>query len=141
MPREISPAHRAARVVILRGFVEPGAGEAAGFMSLDWVRRAVSATVGFEAYPGTLNVRLVDEALLARWREIRRDHARPLPLPPDQTCGARVVPVTLSDIPAAVIIPEITRYGAHVMEVIAPVHLRTRLWLRNRDVVTLIWKD
>lgn len=125
--------------MILRGAVEPGRGQAASFMGLDWVRRSVSDAIGFDPWPGTLNVRLLDEHL-ERWREIRRDHAMPMPLPPDQSCGGRLVPVVLSpDTPAAVIIPDLTRYGAHVLEVIAPVHLRSQRWLRNNDVVTLIW--
>ena len=125
--------------MILRGAVEAGSGQAGSFMSLDWVRRAVNDTIGFDPWPGTLNVRVLDEHL-EHWREIRRDHAVPLATPPDASCGARLVPVMLStDIPAAVIIPDLTRYGAHVMEVIAPVHLRSRLWLRNDDVVSLTW--
>ena len=123
-----------------RGAVEPGSGQAAEFMSLDWVRRAVADTVGFDPWPGTLNVRLVDEHL-ERWREIRQSHAVPMPTPPEASCGGRLVPVVLSsDIPAAVIIPDLTRYGAHVLEVVAAVHLRSRLWLRNNDLVTLTWK-
>ena len=125
--------------MILRGTVEAGTGQAGSFMSLDWVRRAVSDTIGFDPWPGTLNVRVLDEDL-EQWREIRRDHAVPLATPPETSCGARLVPVMVStDVPAAVIIPDVTRYGAHVLEVIAPVHLRSRLWLRNDDVVTLTW--
>jgi riboflavin kinase len=125
--------------VILRGAVEAGSGQAGSFMSLDWVRRAVSDTIGFDPWPGTLNVRVLDEPL-EEWREIRRDHAVPLAMPPEASCGARLVPVMVStDIPAAVIIPDLTRYGAHVLEVIAPVHLRSRLWLRNDDVLALTW--
>ena len=124
--------------LILRGAIEPGAGQAAGFMGVDWVRRAVEAAVGFDPYPGTLNIRLVDGDLIERWRTIRRDHALRLTPPPGETCGARLVPVVVStDIPAAVIVPDVTRYGAHVLEVVAAVHLRTRLWLRDHDVVSL----
>lgn len=126
--------------LILRGVIEAGTGQAAAFMSVGWVRRAIEETVGFDPYPGTLNLRLVDGDMLERWRRIRRDHALRLMPPPGETCGARLVPVVVStDVPAAVIVPDVTMYGAHVLEIIAPVHLRTRLWLRDHDLLTLTW--
>lgn len=110
-------------------------------MRVDWVRRAVAETVGFDPYPGTLNVRLVDGDMLERWRRIRRDHAIVVMPPPGETCGVRLVPVLVStDVPAAVIVPDVTRYGAHVLEIVAAVHLRTRLWLRDHDLLTLTWE-
>lgn len=128
--------------LIVRGVIEAGTGQAAAFMRLDWVRRAVERAVGFDPYPGTLNVRLVDGDTIERWRRIRRDHALVLMPPPGETCGARLVPVVVStDVPAAVIVPNVTRYGAHVLEIVAAVHLRTRLWLRDHDVVSLTWTE
>jgi CTP-dependent riboflavin kinase len=123
--------------VILRGVVEAGTGEAASFMSLDWVRREISRLAGFDPYPGTLNVRLLDDHV-ERWRAIRtQDGLRVTPPDPAQ-CGARLVPVVVSgDIRAGVIVPDVTRYGAHVLEIVAPVHLRSRCWLRNGDVLAL----
>ena len=124
--------------VILQGAVEAGVGQGASFMSLPWVRDAVRQAVGFYPYPGTLNVRLLDADMLGRWREIRNRHALPLVPPPPEQCGGRLVPIVVSsDVAAAVIVPDITRYGADVLEVIAPVHLRSRLWLRNHDLLTL----
>lgn len=128
--------------IVLQGAVEVGTGEAAAFMSLEWVRRAVLDTVGFDPWPGTLNVRLVDAEMVERWREIRRHHSLPLIPPSPEQCGGRLVPVVVSgDVPAAVIVPDITRYGAHVLEVIAPVHLRSCLWLRNHDLLTLRYEN
>jgi riboflavin kinase len=129
-------------IVTLRGAVEAGAGQGATFMSLDWVRDGIARIVGFEPYPGTLNVRLVDGEMLERWRRIRRQPGLALSPPAPDQCGARLFPVVVSgDVPAAVIVPDLTRYGAHVLEIVAPVHLRTRLWLRNHDLLTLTYDE
>lgn len=109
-------------------------------MSLAWVRHGVEQLVGFDPYPGTLNVRLADD-MVERWREIRRQGALRLTPPAPGQCGGHLVPVVVSgDMKAAVIVPDITRYGAHVLEIIAPVHLRSRIWLRNHDLLTLTYE-
>ena len=127
--------------VILRGSVEAGAGQGATFMSLDWVRDGIAQIVGFDPYPGTLNVRLLDGEMVDRWRQIRGTPGRPLTPPAPGQCGARLFPIVLADVSAAVIVPDLTQYGAHVLEIVAPVHLRSRLWLRDHDLLTLTWAE
>ena len=125
-------------MTLLRGTVESGVGEGMRFMSLGWVRVGVRQALGFDPYPGTLNLRLPDAEALGRWREIRAKNGRPLPPPPSESCGGRLVPVTVATaIPAAVIVPDITRYGDDVLEIIAAVHLRSHLGLQDNDPVLL----
>jgi riboflavin kinase len=122
----------------IEGIVVSGAGEGAHFMSLEWVRAAVRASIGFEPYPGTLNLRLGDAGALRRWREARDGTALRLAPPATGSCGGRLVPVVVSaHIPAGVIVPDVTRYGDDVLELVAAVHLRSRLGLRDGDVVTI----
>lgn len=107
-------------------------------MSVEWVRRAIRRSLGFDSYPGTLNVRLVDAGMLLRWRELSKEGALLLTPPPLEPCGGRLVPITVArEIPAAVIVPDVTRYGDDVLEVIAAVHLRSCLGLQDGDVLTL----
>jgi riboflavin kinase len=107
-------------------------------MAIDWVRSAVREAVGFDPYPGTLNLRLSDADTLHQWREIRKNEALTLHAPSPEHCGGRVVPVVVTpDIPAAVIVPDVTRYGDDVLEIVAAVHLRSHLGLRDDDVLTL----
>src|SRR2546425_7554918 len=56
-------------------------------MSLAWVRSAVHRSLGFEPYPGTLNVRLADPDMRSRWREVSKQRALLLTPPPPETCG------------------------------------------------------
>lgn len=124
-------------MLVLHGTVQSGVGEGARFMSLDWVREAVRDAVGFDPYPGTLNVRLADGEALRRWREIRQAAGLRLQQPPTAPCGGRLFPVVVANVQAAVVVPDVTRYGDEILEVIAAVHLKGRLGLRDGDGVAL----
>src|SRR2546426_162236 len=60
-------------------------------MSLAWVRSAVHRSLGFEPYPGTLNVRLADPDMRSRWREVSKQGALLPTPPPPETRGGRLV--------------------------------------------------
>ena len=124
-------------VIRLDGVVTAGHGQGAFFMGLPWVTEGVRGVLGFVPYPGTLNVR-VDSDTVSIWRQIRDGQALVLAPPPPETCGARLFPAIVDpDVEAAVIVPDVTRYGDDLLELIAAVHLRSRLGLRDHDRVTL----
>jgi riboflavin kinase len=124
-------------VISLSGSVTPGLGEGAYFMGLPWVRDAVRRLLGFTPYPGTLNVRL-DSELVGLWDQIENRGSVVLVPPSPETCGARLFPAVVApDVEAAVIVPDVTRYGKNLLELIAATHIRSRLGLRDDDPVTL----
>jgi riboflavin kinase len=105
-------------------------------MSLPWVRDGVRQLIGFTPYPGTLNIRLDTDAV-AVWRRISEGRAVVLAPPSPETCGARLFRAVLSSrVDVAVVVPDVTRYGADLLELIAAVHLRS-LGFRDDDPVTL----
>jgi riboflavin kinase len=122
----------------LDGDVRSGTGEGAAFVALGWVRAAVRATCGFDPFPGTLNVALTNPDSLARWRRILKESGLPLTAPAPDACGGRCFPVLVAgEVPGAVVVPDVTRYGEDLLEVIAPVHLRSRLGLQDGDRIQL----
>ena len=122
----------------LHGVVVAGLGQGASFMGLPWVREAIRRAIGFEPYPGTLNVRLVDPIMVVAWRGIREGPALRLAPPSPDGCGAQLFPAVLApDVAAAVIVPDVTRHADDVLELVTAVHARTRLGLRDDDPVTL----
>jgi riboflavin kinase len=125
-------------VISLQGVVMSGLGQGAQFMGLPWVRDVIRRMIGFDPYPGTFNVRLVDPSMVATWRRIRQGPGLRVEPPAPEQCGARLfVVVVAPDVVAAVIVPDVTRHGDDVLELVAPVHVRGLLGLRDDDPVTL----
>ena len=115
-----------------------GIGEGRHFVALPWFREAVVRAVGFDPYPGTLNVRVVDGAALARWRRMRAETGVRIDAPETTACGGTLIPVVIDQaIAAAVIVPDVTRHPDDLLEVIAGVHLRSRLGRGDGDTITL----
>jgi riboflavin kinase len=107
-------------VVSLRGVVASGLGQGAQFMAVPWVREGIRRLIGFDPYSGTLNVRLVDPDALVAWRRIREGSALRLVPPPPETCGARLFrAVVAPDVSAAIVVPDVTRYGDDTLELVA----------------------
>jgi riboflavin kinase len=125
-------------VISLEGVVVSGLGQGAQFMAIPWVRDAVRRVMGFDPYPGTLNVKLVNPDMVAAWREIQDGPAFRLAPPPPEECGARLFRITIApDVDAAVIVPDLTRYADDTLELIAPIHVRNHFGLHDHDRVTL----
>jgi riboflavin kinase, archaea type len=125
-------------VISLDGIVTTGLGQGAQFMAIPWVRDAVRRLIGFDPYPGTLNVKLLDAGMVAAWRQIQGGPALRLAPPPPEECGARLFRIAVApDIAAAIIVPDTTRHAADLIELLAPIHVRSRLGLRDGDHVTM----
>jgi len=123
--------------VILHGALSSGVGRGAEFIAIEWVRAGLQRIAGFLPYPGTVNLTLAGENVAA-WREVRERAARSLVPPSPDACGARVVRAVIApDVAAAIVVPDITAHPDHLIEVVAAVHVRSRLGVRDGDVLTL----
>ena len=120
------------------GVVVPGSGEARQFVALEWFRAAVCRATGFDPYPGTLNLRLMNDDAVRRWRMTRELRGLRLTPAAPEACGGRLVRCVVEDrLEAAVVIPDVTRYGDDVLELVAAVHLRACLGLTDGDQVAV----
>ncbi|GAB6064206.1 MULTISPECIES: DUF120 domain-containing protein [Deferrisoma] len=127
------------RSTTILGVVSAGRGEAGGFVGLPWVVEQLERAAGFRPFPGTLNLKLRDEASLARWRRIRRVPGFLLEPADPSFCSAAVHPVTLPEgIAAVVVVPHVPSYPEDLVEIIAADRLRDRLGLRDGDEV-VVW--
>ena len=131
--------------VDFEGNVVSGMGEGAYYMSLEGYRKQFKEKLGFEPYPGTLNVQLVDQLYKAARRELGMH-------PPsvfidgfnDGTrsygwvkCYRARVNESSSVEEAAVLVLERTHYDDTMLEVIAPVPIKQILGIKNGDRIRI----
>ena len=126
------------REVVLEGTLFSGIGEGAWYVSQSGYRRQFLEKLGFNPFPGTLNLRLRREydderRLLGTLPHIQIDGFRD----GDRTFG----PVTcyrakINDVEDGALISAVrTHYAGDVIELIAPGNLRARLGLKDGDIV------
>ena len=126
------------RILELTGRVVSGYGEGSYYMSQKGYRRQFKRELGFDPYPGTLDVKLDVHSLELRslllelpGKQIEGFRA------PERTFGSvKCFPATLQGIRAAVVFPARSHH-TDVIEVIAPKNLRRSLKLEDGDVVKI----
>ncbi len=123
---------------VLNGRVVSGARKAAFFTQLDWVDVQCEEKLGFRPFPGTLNIDILPESLSVI-ASIQKEKGLELVSPDPAFCSARVIPVLIEEIQAAIIIPEkkVQIHGRNIIEAIAPVYLRQTLNIDDGDTVSL----
>lgn len=115
-----------------KGVVTTGLGEGQYYISLDGYRIQFKEKLGFEPYPGTLNLKLKEPFAQHDASAVKiagfRDSARTFG-------GVTCYPVTIGDARAAIIRPDRSSYPLNLVEIIAPVNLRRTLGLKDGDEV------
>jgi riboflavin kinase len=121
----------------LTGTVISGLGEGRYYMSIPHYKEQFGGCLGFEPFPGTLNIRL-DAASI----EVRKqlDHAGWIAVPgftaDERTFGgARVLPCLIRGQKCAIVEPSRTHYPEDIIEVIAGCELRNVLNLNDNDMI------
>jgi riboflavin kinase len=124
---------------VLTGTVVSGIGEGKYYMSLEPYRQQFKAHLGFEPYPGTLNIRLPSSRLPVRKKIDALDWIRIKGFSTDgRTFGdAKCLPCRIGDVPCGIVVPGRTHYPEDIIEVIAPVALRRKLGIEDSDSVTV----
>ncbi|MFO7926972.1 MAG: DUF120 domain-containing protein [Halobacteriota archaeon] len=131
--------------VTLRGVVTSGMGEGSHYISLPGYMRQFRDRLGYEPFPGTLNVELSEEGIRTR---ARMDALDPIRIDgwedDDRTYGpAFCWPATIETADgtryegAHVIAPERTHHGTEQLEVIAPDRLRETLSIDDGDTLQI----
>lgn len=124
--------------ITLEGEVVSGVGEGAYYMDLEGYRKQFKRRLGFEPYPGTLNIQLSESSLLQRkildsidstnikgFEDGKRTYG-------DVRCFKALIQ---GSIVGAVVIIDRTHYSTSILEVIAPVQLRKELKLKDGNMV------
>lgn len=123
----------------LPGVVINGLGEGRYYMSLEPYKKQFLRHLGFEPYPGTLNLRLAGADIPTRkkmealtWTPIHGFSAD------GRTFGeVRCLPCRINDIPCGIVVPGRSHYPEDIVEVIAATGLRDALGVKENDRVVI----
>ncbi len=123
--------------ITIKGKVFSGVGEGRYYVSLDGYRRQFIEKLGFDPYPGTLNLKIPKEQLYFRRRLDEEDGILIDGFStPDRTFGeVKAFRCKIKGIEGAIVMPKRTHYPEDVLEVISPVKLRDVLKLEDGDYV------
>ncbi len=124
-------------ILRLNGAVFSGKGEGAKYIGLPWVREQIAKKMGFSPYVGTLNIRLTNNDSLNLWRALKEAKAVEISPKSGFSRGKCYRASLADDVECAVVIPEATDYSEDVLEIVAPINLRTRFHLVDGDLLDI----
>ena len=125
----------------LIGTITTGMGDAKKFLSLTGYLDQFRSLLGYEPFPGTLNITLNASStqlksnlldlvplLIHEWTDGDRTYG-------PATCYSATItePSNSKNIPVHVILPEKTHHGADQLELLSPINLRKTLSLNDTD--------
>ncbi|HDD36488.1 MAG TPA: CTP-dependent riboflavin kinase [Archaeoglobus veneficus] len=112
--------------ITIKGKVFSGVGEGRYYVSLKGYKEQFKEKLGFDPYPGTLNLKIPKEQLYFRRRLEEEDGILIEGFKtPDRTFGdVKAFKCKVNGIEGAIVLPKRTHYPSDVLEVIAPVKLR-----------------
>jgi len=125
------------------GIVVSGMGEGAYYMALEGYRKQFKEKLGFEPYPGTLNVKLVDQIFMNARRDIGKYPSVFINGFSDDTRTYGWVKCYKAEINkgainnAAALVLERTHYDDSMLELIAPISLKESIGIQNGDKVSV----
>ena len=121
--------------IVLEGKLFTGMFEGAYYISRDGYRKQFIKKLGFDPYPGTLNLKLSSSFDIRMRRELEAHPSIFIEGFKDgeRTFGSvKCYPATINDeVEGAVILIDRTHHNSSVLEVIAPVYLRKRLKIKD----------
>jgi len=124
------------RAIELVGQVVPGLGEGSYYVSQEGYRHQFKRELGFDPYPGTLDIKLDRSSL--KLRAVLEGAGGKLIrgfTTPERSFGqVKCFPATLAGVEAAVVMPARTHH-VDTIDLISPVNLRRKLKLKDGDTV------
>ena len=131
------------RVIMLEGHVVSGMGEGAYYMSLEGYRKQFRQKLGYDPFPGTLNIELSDPGSMCSRRSLSAYPSIFIDGFSDKirTYGwVRCYPAEINDglvKNAALLILERTHYDDSTIEIIAPVSIKESAGVKNGDRILI----
>ena len=116
--------------ITLRGRVFSGGGKGSFFVNLPWARKQFKDKLGFNPYPGTLNLKLTPGTDVDKLRNTTKGIKIESP---QGFCEGRCFKaLVMEKLWGAVVVPDVPGYPSDLLEILAPVNLREKLGLKDR---------
>jgi riboflavin kinase len=129
-----------AQTIIFVGEVVSGLFQGAYYISKEGYQRQIIHKLGFEAFPGTLNVKIKEEEYNKRQKLERGPSIRLEGFKDEERAfgAARIYPCIINDEEeGAMIVAERSSHDYSVMEIISPQYLRRKMELADGDKIKL----
>lgn len=125
------------KIKILKGKLITGLGEGQYYISLNGYMTQFKEQLGFDPFPGTLNVKLDKNSIELRKRINPNIKIQGF-TDQNRTFGpVSCFSININGIQGAVIVPERTHYPEDIIEVIAPINLREHMNLEDGSKVSV----
>lgn len=124
-------------MITLRGFISSGKGVGKLFVLLPWFKENVKEKLGFEPFPGTLNVILSDESAEKLMEALDKHGGFEVPSRDCYLPGRLYKAFIAHRIKGAIVRPKVQGYPKNLIEIIAPVCLKETLALRDGDEIEI----
>lgn len=116
----------------IKGKILSGVGQGVHFTQLDWVKSQFKEKLGFDPYPGTINLKL-DKKDEKMYHDILKAGGIEIVPPTSEFCLSKSYPVSLGKIKAAIILPCVRDYPKDIVEIMAPVKIKEKLKVKDGD--------
>ncbi|MBI2134911.1 CTP-dependent riboflavin kinase [Candidatus Woesearchaeota archaeon] len=123
--------------MVLHGIVCTGVGDGAFFMSLGPYIAAMEKNLGFTPFRGTLNLRVDGQQAKKFTGSLGLIKIEGFIKGTKRFGGVKCHPCTINQIQCAIVVPEFTRYGPEIVEIISEFSLRKKLSLKDGDKITI----
>jgi len=123
---------------IIKGRVTSGKGEANVLTSVEWVREQAREKLGFQPYPGTLNIELSHEDSMLLRDGLSRAQSICLEPPIEGFASGICYKIMIMHrLEGALVFPQVPGRRVDVVEIISPYPLRDVLQVKDGDEVVL----
>ena len=141
MYRVLKPIFETAkRELVMTAVLFSGLSEGSYYMGMEGYRKQFRSKLGFDPFPGTLNLRVTNDSMDER-RELNGYPSLSIEEFADRERtygGARCYRAIVNQkIQGAIVVPIRAHYGEDVIEIISPENLRRRLRLKDGDFVNV----
>jgi CTP-dependent riboflavin kinase len=127
-------------IISVKGKVFTGLREGKRFTKLSWVRKRIKEELGFEPYPGTLNLSLPSDSQIS----IKLAKSKGWKIATEKGfCPGRFHrALIMGKVQGAIVRPEVQGYPEDIIEIVAPIYLRKEFHLEDGDEVEVkIWLE